>query len=342
MIMKNKYFSYSKKVLILTVLIFGSIYLITEESHPFLSCKKNQERVKRDSVFPWKVPDFGSVKDDEQGRQIKLGKKIFVETYKFLGPEATDTAMRYIGNDMDCQNCHFNAGMQQNVFGLVGVYSDYPKFDSREGKVISIEERINGCISRSMNGKPIPENAGVMNALVAYLKWLSTDIPKNAKVAGQGVPMIPLLSRAADTANGRIVYLENCASCHSTDGSGVLNKSANAEVPADSLKGYDFPPVFGSQSFNDGAGLYRLLTATSFIYEKMPLNDARLTVENSYDVAAFINSQPRPQFKNSGKDFPDLKLKPVDSPFPPYPDNFSQSQHKYGPYQKMIIEGETE
>lgn len=332
--------TYSQKIVILIVVFFISLYLISVSSHPLMGCKAEQNVTKTDSLAPWKFPDVSSIPNNEEGYMIRLGRNIFIETYKYIGPDAKDTSHRYLGNNMDCQNCHFNAGTQQNVLGLVGVYWKYPELDLRSNKKVSIQDRINNCMMRSMNGKPLPENGNEMNALVAYVKWLSTDIPKGKIVEGQGVPKINLLNRAADPVNGKTVFADKCMTCHAEDGTGVLNKPRNIEVPADSLKGYDFPPVMGELSYNENAGMYRQLMATAFIYSKMPLHDAKLSLENSYDVAAYINSTPRPNNKSLDSDYPDLKLKPVDAPFPPYEDNFSQAQHKYGPYQQMLEEGE--
>lgn len=333
-------FTPSRKVIVLIILFFGSVYLISTNSHPFLSCKSDTPVSKKDSVVSWKVPELSSIPDNDEGKMIKLGRDIFIETYKYIGPDVPDASKRFTGSNMDCQNCHFKAGTQKNVLGLIGSYSEYPKFDPRSGKIINIQERINSCLTRSMNGKAMPENSKEMEALAFYLKWLSAYVPKGAKVEGNGLPKIELLNRAADTSKGRIVYLNNCTTCHSENGSGALNKPANAEVAADSLSGYDYPPVYGKGSYNDGAGLYRLLTSTSFIYNKMPLNDAQLTIEQAYDVSAYINSQPRPQKSDLSRDYPDVKNKPIDFPFPPFNDNFSESQHRYGPYQQMLKEGE--
>ncbi len=330
----------SQKIVILISVFFVSLYLISIGHHPFMGCKSEQPVSKKDSVAAWKFPGESSIPDNEEGRVIKLGRKIFIETYKYLGPDADDTSHRYLGNNMDCQNCHFKAGTAQNVLGLVGVYWKYPQLDPRVGRKVSIQDRINSCMMRSMNGKPLPEEGNEMNALVAYMEWLSSDIPKGSIVYGQGVPKIKLISRAADPINGKNIFLDKCASCHAENGKGVLNDPSNIDVPADSLKGYDFPPVMGKESYNENAGMFRQLMATSFIYAKMPLNDAALSLEEAYDVAAYINSTPRPNNKSLDNDYPDLKLKPVDAPFPPYDDTFTEIQHKYGPYQQMLAEGE--
>lgn len=331
----------SRKTVILTVLIFTSVYLFLNDSHPFMGCKSEQLTTKKDTLVPWKYPDVSSLKESGADNVIRLGRKIFLETYKYIGPDMKDTSKRYLGNNMDCQNCHFKGGTVKYVLGLVGTYSNYPAFDARSDKIISIKERINQCMTRSMNGKPLPEDSEEMSALTAYLKWLSTDVPKGTRAEGNGVPKIDLIKRAADPVNGKLVFARNCMTCHAENGYGVLNDPGNVVVAADSLNGYDFPPVMGPDSYNDGAGTFRLLTSTSFIYSKMPYNDAVLSLEDSYDVAAYINSQPRPKKEDLEKDYPNLKLKPIDAPFPPYDDKFTDIQHKYGPYQQMLKDGES-
>ncbi len=326
----------SQKVVILIVSFFFSVYLILNSSHPFIGCKSEEVTSKKDSIVPWKFPDVSEIKDDVDGKIIKLGRKIFVETYKYLGPDVKDTSKRYLKTNMDCQNCHFRGGTVKNVFGLVGVYSSYPAKDPRSDKEITIKDRVNQCMIRSMNGKMLPDDSNEMNALVAYLKWLSTYVPKGSHAEGRGVPKISLLNRAANPANGMQVFARNCMTCHAENGYGVLNDPGNVKVPADSLNGYDFPPVMGPDSYNVGAGMYRLLVAAAFIYSKMPYNDATLSVEDSYDVAAYINTEPRPKLAGVNNDYPDLKFKPIDFPFPPFDDKFSAEQHKYGPYQQMI------
>ena len=333
-------FSSSQKIVILVFSVFISLYLISNDSHPILSCKKEITELKKDSIVTWNVPELHSIPNNENGDLIRLGRYIFIHTYNYIGPDVKDVSKRFAGTNMDCQNCHFKGGTIKNVLGLVGVYNDYPEFDSRSGKIIDIKQRINSCLQRSMNGKPMPENSEEMTALTEYIKWLSSLVPKGSKTTEQGLPKIQLLNRAADTASGRLVFLRNCTTCHAENGAGVLNKSANVAVEADSSKGYNFPPVFGMASYNMGAGMYRLLMSASFIYSKMPYNDAVLSLDEAYDVAAFINSKPRGEFHDLDKDYPDLLLKPIDFPFPPFSDGFSAVQHKYGPYQEMITDGE--
>ncbi|HMQ70486.1 MAG TPA: hypothetical protein PKA90_15160 [Ignavibacteria bacterium] len=330
----------SGKILILVTVFFMSAILISENSHPFIGCKKEEVAVKQDSIVPWKFPEASSIPDNEEGKIIKLGRDIFLETFKYIGPDVKDSSKRFTGNNMDCQNCHFSAGTSKTVFGLVGVYSKYPALDDRLNKVVSLQDRINSCLMRSMNGKAMPVDNPEMKALTAYLKWLGTYVPKGKRTDGGGLPKIELINRAADPSKGKLIFLDKCMTCHADNGSGIFDKPDMVDVAADSVYGYKFPPVMGVTSYNNGAGMYRLIVAAAFIYNKMPFNDAVLSVEESFDVAAYINTEPRPVFANSGSDYPDLKLKPVDSPFPPYDDTYSELQHKYGPFQPMVKLGE--
>ena len=141
---------------------------------------------------------------------------------------------------------------------------------------------------------------------------------------------MPELKRAADPARCKAIYARACLACHNSDGSGLPRSSADPAL------GYLFPPLWGGDSFNDGAGMARLSTMANFVHFNMPHGtdylDTRLTVEQAWDVSAYVLSQPRPQKAGLDKDFPDLLTKPVDTPYPPYADKFSQAQHKYGPF----------
>ena len=132
-------------------------------------------------------------------------------------------------------------------------------------------------------------------------------------------------ARRADPEAGQLVYQEKCQICHGADGLGLK------ESP-DLAKGFLFPPLWGPDSYNNGAGINRVLTAARFIKARMPLGQPDLTDDEAYDVSAYINTQPRPVKSNLEADYPELFRKPVDSPYPPYADPFPQEQHKYGPF----------
>ncbi|WP_431217881.1 c-type cytochrome [Puia sp. P3] len=125
------------------------------------------------------------------------------------------------------------------------------------------------------------------------------------------------------------MYLSTCRRCHGPEGAGQ---------PAADSTGYVYPPLWGEHSYNTGAGLYRLSRFAGFVRNNMPFGvdyrTATLTDEQAWDVAAFVNSQPRPQ-KSFPADWPDIKLKPYDHPFGPYADSYSEARHKYGPFGPM-------
>lgn len=265
---------------------------------------------------------------------VLYGQRLITQTYAIVGPDVRDPKMRYAGNNLSCQNCHLNAGNQRFGMPLVGVYGDFPTFMGRENNVRTLEDRINGCFQRSMNGRPLPVDSKEMKALVAYIQFLSTGVPVGTSVDGRGLPQLKLLTRAADPDRGEKVYAKNCALCHQADGQGKRNG-----VPGDT-KGYLYPPLWGPDSFNDGAGMHRLITAARFIHANMPFGttykNPTLSVEDAWDVAAYINSQPRPHRANLDRDYPDRSRKPVDAPFPPYADDFPLAQHQFGPFQPII------
>jgi len=103
---------------------------------------------------------------------------------------------------------------------------------------------------------------------------------------------------------------------------------------------YIYPPLWGEHSYNDGAGLYRLSSFASFVGNNMPFNQSThehpiLSNEEAWDVAAFVNSQPRPHM-DQHKDWPDITKKVFDVPYGPYADSFSEQQHRYGPFQPIV------
>jgi thiosulfate dehydrogenase len=107
-------------------------------------------------------------------------------------------------------------------------------------------------------------------------------------------------------------------------------------------KGYLFPPLWGPDSFNNGAGLHRVLTAARFIKARMPLGEPTLSDDEAFDVAAFINSKPRPQMAGLERDYPDRAAKPIDNPYGPFADDFPLEQHQYGPFQPIATYYETQ
>jgi thiosulfate dehydrogenase len=282
------------------------------------------------ATVPWAVPNIDKLPDDVWGRTVRQGRDLIAKTSSLIGPEVSDPSRRFAGNNLDCQSCHIKAGTKKFGLPLVGVYADYPTYAARSGHVTTMVGRVQFCMERSMNGKPLPPESAEMTAIISYLKFLSTGRPVGAPTKGRGSGSMRELDRAADPVKGRAVYANTCAACHGNDGQGQ-----RAGKVGDG-KGYTFPPLWGPDSFNDGAGMSMLIDTANFIHSNMPEGttwaNPTLSPEDAWDVAAYIDSQPRPAMANLDRDFPDKLQKPVDTAYGPYADGFSAEQHKFGPF----------
>ena len=234
---------------------------------------------------------------------------------------------------MNCQNCHLQAGTVTwgNNYGSVA--SLYPKFRARSGTLENVYKRVNDCIERSLNGQAIDTAGKEMQAIVAYINFIGSNVEKGKKAAGSGFKELPYLDRAANPEIGQTLYAAKCQSCHQANGEGLLN--------ADKTE-FTYPALWGKQSYNDGAGLFRLSNFAKYIKDNMPqgstYKNPQLTDEEAWDIAAFVNSQIRPHI-NTPKDWPDINKKPIDHPFGPYMDPYTEQQHKYGPFKPMLEKG---
>lgn len=281
----------------------------------------------------WTVPDVDALPDNAYGRMVRRGRDLTQRTFAHLGPEVADPAMRFAGNNLACQSCHLEAGTKEYGLPFVGVFADFPQYRGREGRVASLEDRINGCMTRSMDGQPLPADSEPMMAFVTYIKFLSADRPIGQPTPGRGTPKMSELDRPASPEKGAIVFEQHCASCHGPEGRG---KRVGAVGDA---KGYEFPPLRGTDTFNNGAGMARLITAASFVRANMPFGTSHdapvLTEEEAWDVTAYVESLDRPQREGIDTDYPKRSEKPVDAAYGPFADSLPAEQHKYGPFQPI-------
>jgi thiosulfate dehydrogenase len=250
-----------------------------------------------------------------------------------IGPDATDPARRYAGNGLDCQSCHLQAGTKRFGLPLAGVWGVFPTYIARENEVRTLEERINGCMERSMNGKPLPIDGPEMKAMLSYIKFISRSEPVGQSLDDRGAPKLPLPSTSADPVHGQQVYAATCSVCHGSGGQGQRLEPAEAEETG---RRYRYPPLWGPDSFNDGAGIARAITAAQFVHANMPYGTTFeapvLSTPDAFDVIAYISGQPRPHKSGLEADFPDRSRKPVDAAYPPYIGPFSAEQHRLGPW----------
>ena len=260
----------------------------------------------------------------------EYGRRLVAHTAELLGPDQPDPDRRYISSRLNCGSCHLATGSEPGTLTLLQTDEHFPRFSGRADAMTDIEDRINECMQRSMNGHPLPMDSPEMIAIASYLRSLGTQYQASgaSRRSAEEPPPFKTPNRAADLVKGEAVFGARCRICHGADGEGLL-------ASAERRKGYLFPPLWGPDSFNNGAGLHRVLTAARFIKARMPLGEPTLTDDEAFDVAAFVNSKPRPEMPDLERDYPDRSLKPVDNPYGPFADTFPLEQHRFGPFQPI-------
>lgn len=204
---------------------------------------------------------------------VMLGYHILIDTQSY--------AKEYVGNALQCRSCHFNGGRELNTLSLVGVAAKYPKYRKRQEFATDLVTRTQGCFQRSMNGRPLPPEGKLMQALMAYYHWISKGVPIYADIPWLGLKALDS-DHKPDKQAGEDIFNRICFRCHGADGQGTRIA----------------PPLWGPESYNDGAGMHKLKNFSAFAYRYMPKNDPVLAVEQALDVAAYVGSQPRAHLKS--------------------------------------------
>lgn len=222
-------------------------------------------------------PAESDIPKNEFGDMVTLGKNIFVNTQQY--------AKAYVGNGLNCTNCHIDNGRKADSAPLWAAYVIYPAYRKKTGQVDTIGSRIQGCFKYSMNGKAPALDSKEMTALVTYHYWLAKGAPTGVKLPGQGYLALAKPAMEPDLTRGSEVYKNNCALCHGANGEGTQANGA-----------FVFPPLWGKDSFNWGAGMHRIDNAAGFIKANMPYGrGGMLTDQQAWDVALFMNSHERPK-----------------------------------------------
>ncbi len=276
------------------------------------------------------VPDIAALPPGPYKDLVQYGHELTTRTFAHIGPEVGDARKRFAGNNLACSSCHQDAATKPFAMPWTGVSATFPQYRGREDDISTVEERVNGCMERSMSGKALPLDSREMKAYVTYISFLSRGIPVGANVEGAGMVLSKMPNRRANLESGAKVYEAKCAACHGPDGQGV-----RAGQPGDA-QGYVFPPLWGPDTFNNGAGMNRMAMATRFVKHNMPqgtsFDTPQLSDDEAYDVSAYMLSKPRPVKANLEADFPARWNKPVDSAFPPYMLDAPADQYRFGPF----------
>jgi len=221
------------------------------------------------------------------GEMIQLGEQIVERT------TTHPLSKPYVGNALNCTSCHLENGRHPKAATFLEVATAYPAWAPREQKVITLEDRIANCFMRSENGIRPPNGSPVCVAIAAYITWLSTDQPirmnSEQSLGPLAVKKLSLDSRQANGQRGQMIYARRCADCHGDDGQGIDEN----------------PPVWGSQSYNQGAGMMQVSKLAAWLKVSMPLDDVDLTEQEALDVAAFVNGHERSPFILSAHLHPD-------------------------------------
>jgi thiosulfate dehydrogenase len=322
-----KYFIYVPILVLFAALVFYWQYLKSEENRHF-QAKKAAALAKFDTAQIHEPPDPLSISEEKNGDLILYGRDLIARTADYLGPEGI---VKPMSNGMNCQNCHLDAGSKPFGNNYMAVAATYPKFRARSGTAETIYKRVNDCFQRSLNGQALDSSSREMKAIEAYIRWVGQAVPKEKTPKGAGLMKVKFLNRAASPDSGQVVYVAKCQSCHGADGQGLAMPEGN---------GRRYPPLWGEKSYNEGAGLFRLSMFAGYVKANMPFGasyqNPQLSDAEAWDVAAFVNSQPRPKHPFLKTDWPKIAAKPFDHPFAPFADSFPEIQHKFGPFQPIV------
>jgi thiosulfate dehydrogenase len=263
-------------------------------------------------VTAWDIPrnpltDPG-LDESKVSREVRWGFRIFMDT--------PGEAARLTPSRISCNNCHLNGGQRNLALPIVGIAGQFPEYNRRAGRLYTLTDRIIDCFQRSENATgrgpeavpPSPADPEVL-ALAAYITWLSRGSELGTSPSWRNRNAIPqdalIPVDRLDPQRGETLFLEHCTNCHGTDGQGV--------AVGDKKPG----PLWGPDSWNDGAGAARIYTLAGIIRYMMPyLDPGSLSDEEAQHISAFINSKPRPAYPFKDHDYLTDPM-PVDSVYYP-------------------------
>jgi len=320
--------SYLYIICILTVLGTIQLYSSCSESKGDTPDNLQSAEAKADSVVSI---DTTKIPAGKYGEAVRYGRQLMLHTAYLIGPDGVNG--HYTNNKMNCTNCHQDAGTKPFSLNLVNSFHNYPSYRAREGKVLTLAERINNCIMHPHLGKPLPLDCKEMIGFMSYLKWLcdSANVDKHTK--GLKNVNIDLPDTAASPLAGAKLYVQDCARCHGNNGQGKIRFDNVA---------YEYPPLWGSKAYQPGSSMHRIVKMAQWLVSNMPYDKAThdkpfLTSAEALDLAAFINDDnihQRPPVKEF--QYPNPEEKAMDYDRGPFKDPFSEQQHKYGPYKPII------
>jgi thiosulfate dehydrogenase len=228
------------------------------------------------------------------GEIVKLGEDIIIHT------DTNSLSKPYINSKLQCVNCHRRgednrAGTTNKIGTFIGTATSFPAYSKRYKNIISLQNRIDGCFQRCLNGEKSVVNTEVGIAVESYITWLSTGLPINMSPLAPRTPskiemwsknrkkFISLFKKVThkNYFDGHRLYLNKCASCHGKDGQGVGT----------------FPPLWGKLSYTADGSMAKLPNGATWIQDNMPPNNSNLTDSQTVNITLFINAQPRVSYR---------------------------------------------
>ena len=310
------------------VLFLTALQIVSCNDSTSNTAGKELNLVVADSLF--KI-DTTKIPNNKFGDMVRYGRELMLKTAYYIGPDGING--KYLGNKMNCTNCHQDAGAKPYSFSLITSFRSYPQYRAREGRVLSMAERINNCIMHPHLGKPLPLDSKEMVAFISYLKWLSDSSGVDKDTKGLKNRTISFPPEAASPTRGATLYTQHCNRCHGVSGEGVIQPDSAS---------YTYPPLWGLKAYQPGSSMHRNIKMAQWLVANMPYDSATyhkpiLTDAEALDIAAFVNDDAAHQ--RPGVDefqYPHIEEKALDYDRGPFADTFSEAQHKYGPYQPII------
>jgi thiosulfate dehydrogenase len=181
---------------------------------------------------------------DDYYSNVVFGYNIIKDTQRY--------ASRYVGNKLNCTDCHRNAGTvsEQLPLNVAGVY---PLWRSKNAQLTELSLKIRECFVFSQNGIMPPANAAEIVAIKTYIHYLLKNQLVGVSPVGCGVSLLAGTGKDPNPASGALVYQQFCVGCHAKDGAGNINN----------------PAVWGMNSYSAGSGMNDIQNAAAFIKAKM-------------------------------------------------------------------------